>query len=120
MAATLKGQQVKISFGSLSYSGYIPEDFTWSKPNKSVEDVKDADGATIAKIFMDPSTEVEGTFIIDSTGSITPPADGTQITITLPDNTSFTGLSIGSSVKFAHGATKLTLKLIKEDNLTLS
>ncbi len=120
MAATLKGQEVKISFGSLSYSGYIPEDFTYSKPNKNVEVVRGADGQTIAKIYMDGSTEVEGTFIITSNGSLTPPADGTKVTITLPDNSSFDGLVEGASVKFAHGATKLTLKLVKEDGLTLS
>ena len=120
MAATIKGTQVKISFGSLSYTGYIPQDFTWSKPNKNVEEVRNGDGATIAKIFMDGSTKVEGTFIINASGDIIPPADGTEVTITLPDNTQFKGLSIGSSVKFAAGATKLTLALEKEDALTLS
>lgn len=119
MAATQKGTTLMISFGSLSYTGYIPQDAESSKPDLNEEIVRDADGATETKILMDPATVFTGTFvIIGATGSITPPAQGDSVTLTPPQGTSTTWYCRSASVAFAAGASRLSLDLIKETSMT--
>ena len=120
MAAVLKGTTVLISFGSFVYTGYVAEDITVSYPDGNVEIIKNADGATMTKIFMDPSTKIEITVVILSTGSSDPPIDGATVGLTPPKGTLTSFMSQGSSSKFGPGATRLSLSLIKEGSMTYS
>ena len=108
-----------ISFGSFAYTGYIAEDVTVSYPDGNVEVLHDASGATITKIFMDPSFKLEATcIIIGASGSITPPIDGATVGL-IPHAGSLTSfMSSGSSCKLAAGAARLSLSLIKESSMS--
>jgi len=117
MAATQKGTTLLISFGSFLYTGYIAEDVTVSYPDGNVEIIKNADGATITKIFMDPSTKIDTTVIILSTGSADPPKDNQAVGIIPPKGTLTTFMSLGSTAKHGAGATRLSLGLILEDSM---
>jgi hypothetical protein len=112
MAAVQKGTTLKISFGSFSYTGYVPEEVTVSKPNGNVEVLRDADGATMTKIFMDPLTRMTFTTVILSTGSITPPIEGAELTITEPSGTLTTWNCESAEVRHTAGATKLTMTVV--------
>jgi len=119
MAATQKGTTLMIAFGSLAYTGYVPQDATSAKPDANEEINRNADGATFNKILMDPTTEFSGTFIIlGATGSITPPAQGDTVTLTPPQGTSTAWYCRSASVAFAAGASRLSLDLVKEASMT--
>ena len=118
MAATQLGTELKIAFGSFSYSGYVPESVTVSKPNLNIKTVKDANGATMTKILMDPAERINCTLIIASTGSITPPAEGSIVTLTPPAGTSTTYFCESAEVAHDEGESKLTLTLVKESSMT--
>jgi hypothetical protein len=119
MAAIQKGTTLLISFGSFVYTGYVAEDITVSYPDGNVEVIKNADGATMTKIFMDPSTKIDATVVILSgTGQADPPIDGAAVGIIPPKGTLTTFMSMGSSSKFAAGATRLSLALVKENSMT--
>lgn len=119
MAAVQKGTTLKISFGSLSYTGYTPQDAEISFPNDNVEINRDGDGATFNKILMDPQQRASFTFLIqDSSGSITPPEQGDTVTLTPPQGTSTAYYCESASVAFAAGASRLSLEVIKEDSMT--
>jgi len=118
MAATQKGTELKIGFGSFAYTGFVAEDVTVSYPDGNVEVIKNADGATMTKIFMDPAKKIEATVVVLSTASIDPPIDGATVTLTPPGGTSTAYMSMGSSSKHTAGATRLSLSLIKETSMT--
>jgi len=120
MAAIQKGTTIKISFGSFAYTGYVAEDVTISYPNGNVEVLRDADGATMTKILMDPSTKIDATVLILTTGSIDPPVDGATVGL-IPATGSLTSfMSLGSTARHVAGATRLSLSLIKETSMTYS
>lgn len=119
MTAVQKGTTLMISFGSYAYTGYVPESLTVSYPNGNVEVIRDADGATMTKILMDPAASVKGTFVIlGASGSITPPIQGATVTLTPPQGTSTAYYCESGETAFAAGATRLTLDLIKETSMT--
>jgi hypothetical protein len=120
MSAVQKGTELKVSFGAYSYASYVPEEISIEHPNGNVEIHRNADGATMTKIFMDPSTKLSGTFLIEAAaGSITPPIEGATVTLTPPQGTSTAYMAeAGCSVKFSAGAAKLSLNLIKEGSMT--
>jgi hypothetical protein len=119
MAATQKGTTLKISFGSFAYTGYIAQDLTHSKDDENVEINRNADGATVNKIFMDPSTKITLNLLIaDTSGSITPPTKGASVGLIPPTGTLATFMVDSAEVAHAAGATKLSLTLIKEDSMT--
>lgn len=122
MAATQLGTTLKIGFGNLTYTGYIPEDgFSWSKPYGNQEDITDAVGDMETKILMDARDEFTGSFIIlDATGSTTPPAQGATVTITNPANTSVACMCQSANVTFNRGHAVLTMTLVKEGSMTYS
>ncbi len=120
MAAILKGTTIKISFGSFSYVGYVPEDVTLSYPNGNVEVIKDADGATQTKVLMDPATKVDLTVVILTAGSITPPIVGATVGLIPPSGTLTSFYVESADAKFSAGATRLTMSLIKEGSMTYS
>jgi hypothetical protein len=121
MSATQKGTTLMISFGSFTYTGYVPEGMTLSFPNLNVEVLRDKDGATQTKILMDPAQKISGTFIIlGASGSITPPSEGGSVGLIPPQGTLTTYYVEAADSKFAAGATRLTLELIKETSMTYS
>ncbi len=111
-----KGQQWKVEFGSMAYTGYMPTDAT-NKLTADDEVVKDTRGATITHILTDPRRELAATFLIKSTGSITPPAKGDYITVTTPEGVSTKFYCNDASVAFSSGISKLTLSLLREDSM---
>lgn len=119
MAATQKGTTLKIAFGSYVYTGYVPETMTVSYPNGNVKVIRNADGATMTKILMDPGMRVTGSFVIlGASGSVIPPKEGDSITMTPPTGTSTTYYCESAETVFGEADTKLTLTLMKEDSMT--
>lgn len=118
MAAVIKGTTIMISFGSFVYTGYVAESVTVTSPDGNKEEIRDADGAMMTKIFMDPSMKIEATVTILSTGSIAPPIDGATVGIIPPTGSLTSFMSEGSSATHTPGATKLSLSLIKETSMT--
>jgi len=119
MSATQKGTSLKVGFGGYTYTSYVPEDATVTYPDGNVEILKDADGATMTKIFMDPATKLDITVIVESAaGSIDPPTDGEYVTLTPPTGSETIFMSMGSTAKHTAGATRLSLSLIKETSMT--
>ena len=114
--AVQKGQQWKISYGNLTYTGYMPTDWQW-KDEADDEVIKDERNATATHILTDPRQTQTGSFLIKSTGDITPPAKGSYISIKDPDDTTARYYYVvDASVAFSTGVTKLTLALILEDS----
>jgi len=111
-----KGQQWKVEFGSAAYTGYLPTDWT-TKFTADDEIIKDERNATITHILTDPRREHQVTFLIKSTGSITPPAKGDYLTMTPPQGTSTKYYCNDASVSFSNGVSKLTLSLLREDSM---
>lgn len=121
MAATQLGTDLKISFGDLSYTGYVAQDASLSFPEGNEEVIRDADGATHTIIHMDPGQRVSVTFVIlSATGSITPPIEGATVTLTPPQGTETAYRCVSGEASFAAGATRLALELIKEGSMTYS
>lgn len=119
MAAVQKGTTLMITYGSFAYTGYIPEDLTLSFGNSNIEVIRDEAGATKTKILMDPDQQIKGTFVIlGASGSIVPPAVGASVGLTPPQGTLTTYYVVSADAKFAAGATRLTLDLIKETSVT--
>jgi hypothetical protein len=119
MTAVQKGTTLKIGLGSFVYTGYVASAVTVTYPNGNVEIHKDADGATMTKIFMDPSTKIEfDAVVLGASGSTDAPIDGAAVGVIPPKGTLTTFMSDGSSGSFGSGATRLSLKLIKEDSMT--
>jgi len=119
MAAIQKGTTLMVSFGSFVYTGYVAQDVTISYPNGNVEIIRNVDGATLTKIFMDPAFKLDATLVIlDATGSINPPIDGATVGLIPHMGTITSFMSEGSSAGFSAGATRLALSVIKEDSMT--
>lgn len=113
MAAIQRGTELKIGYGTYTYASAVPEELTVSKPNGNVEVLRDADGATMTKVFMDGATRVSGTFVLESAYGDDPPAEGDTITIG-----TFIGCVESAEMRHTAGATKLSVAAIKEDSMT--
>lgn len=116
MAATIKGTTLAISYGSFSFTGYVPEDITLSFPNGNVEVVHDKDGATMTKILQDPTQKLDITVV--TTSNITPPAQGEIVSLTPPQGTATSYFVESAEARFTSGATRLSLSLIKETSMS--
>lgn len=117
MAAVLKGTTLKVSFASWAYTGFLAEDMTLSYPNGNVEVVRGENGETITKILMDPITKLDCTLVISS-GSITPPIVGAILSLTPPTGSATSFYVESAETKFAAGATRLSLSLVKEGSMS--
>jgi hypothetical protein len=120
-AAVQQGTALKISFGSLSYPGYVPEDgVTLGRPARAHHVIADrTTGDTKTRIIVDKATTLSVAFVIlDATGSITPPDEGDIITLTDPAALETIFLVLSAQTAFARGAARLRLSLIHEDSLT--
>jgi hypothetical protein len=116
MAATIKGTTLAISYGSFSFTGYVPEDVTLSFPDGNIEVVRDADGATMTKILQDPTQKLDITVV--TTSNITPPIQGAIVSLTPPQGTATSYYVESAEARFTSGATRLSLSLIKETSMT--
>lgn len=119
MSATVKGTTLMISFGSFSYTGYVAQSVTVTYDDGNVEIIKDASGATMTKIFMDPFLKLDCDLIIlGATGSIVPPAKGATVGL-IPTSGSLTSFMCDNGTcKHSPGAAILSLSLIKETSMT--
>lgn len=111
-----KGQEWKVGFGALSYTGYLPEDFTFKNKDADDEVIKDERNATITHILTDPRVVMSGSFLIKSTGSITPPNKGDWISLQGPADVAAKYYRVDdASVAFSRSVSKLSLSLLLED-----
>ena len=114
MAATQLGTDVKIGFGSNAYTGTLLESYTTEAVDGNVEEILDELGATETVVLMNPATQISFTAVIlDSGGSLTPPAIGASITVN-----SVVYRATSSSVSQVAGASRLSLTAIKENAMT--
>ena len=111
-AITQLGTELKIGFGTNVYTGYIMEDF--STEASGVQDViLDEDAATTTILVSDAGARISFTAIIKSAGSLTPPAQGADISIN-----SVVFRVESASVKQSRKASMLTVTAIKEESMT--
>ena len=109
-AMVQEGESLQIAFGSFAYTGYIPEDgLVWSKP-REVEEVYDENNSIVTLIISRPRDQFDVSLIIKTTsGDITPPVAGTEVTITDPDGTSVKPRWVSDpQVTFARSYAKLS------------
>jgi hypothetical protein len=120
-APVQKGVSLIVGFGSLLYTGYVPEDgVQWNKDADETL-VTDENGAAMTKILMNPRDVYKIPLIIKSTnGDQTPPLKGSTITIINPDGTSTAAYVNSGPVTFSRGYAKLEVELVKEDSMSYS
>jgi hypothetical protein len=115
--ATQQGETLKIGFGAAAYTGYIVDEWE-SSTDADEEIVKAENGDTVTVITMDPRAVHNATFIIKNAGSIAPPAKNSVLTLIPPQGTSTKYRVQTASVRFARGATRLTVSMLKEASMT--
>ena len=112
-AISQKGTTLKIAYSTNVLTGYIMEDFTTEATGEQ-DAIKDEDNATTTILISDLGTRKSFTAIIKETGgSLTPPAQGSTVTIN-----SVNYRCESSSVKQSRKASMLTISVIKEDAMT--
>ncbi len=113
-AATQLGQAWKLGYNGVEYTGYMPTDVNVT-PTADEEVIKNEDGATCSVITMDVGEEQSYTFLIKSTGSLTPPVKNSLVSFKGPgDVAAVKRRVLDSGVKYSKGISQLTLKVIRE------
>jgi hypothetical protein len=119
-APTQLGTAYKIDFGAFALTGYTPEDINVESTGTQ-EEHGDKDGATDNVIVRNLGKQVSATFSIqDASGSLTPPAQGSTLTLTPPEGTSTAFRVVSASVRSTRGIAQLSVTLIKEVSMTYS
>ena len=113
-AITQLGTEVKVGFGSQVYTGYIMEDLS-IEPTGEQDIIKDENNATGTILISDLGNRISFNAIIKSTGSLTPPALGSSVTIN-----SVVYRTESSAVKYSRKASILSFTGIKETSMTYS
>lgn len=111
-----KGLQWKVGFGSLSYTGYLPQAATWKRPADE-NDVLGTQGQTVSHVITNPRSELQIEFMIQSTGSIVPPEHGAYVSLTDPSGATVKYYCTEASVQFSSGISRLSLTLLREDSM---
>ena len=112
-----KGQEWKVEYGNLTYTGYLPTAWTLKDQDADDEIIKDERGATISHILTDPREVMTGELLIKSTGSITAPAKGSYISLKGPDDSAAKYYYVqDATLTFSSSITRLSLSLILEDS----
>ncbi len=121
MAAIVqKGTTLKIGYGSLAYTGFVPRDWTHT-PTGEQKEIKGTDNQTMTVLVENLGDQHSGSLLIlDASGSITPPAKGSTVTLTPPGGTSTNYRCVDSSVTFGPEEAILNLTIIKEASMTYS
>lgn len=115
--AVQKGQQWKLSYGDLAYTGYMPTAWSIKTEDSDDEIIPDERGATITHILRNPRRTMSGDLLIKDTGSITPPEKGSYVWLHGPDDAAAKYYYVDdSSVAFSTGVTRLSLSLLLEDS----
>lgn len=113
MAATAQiGTTLKIGFNSYVYSGYIMEGVSL-EPTGEQKIIKGEDNETQTILVSDLGTQISFTAIITGTGSLTPPAKGSIVTI---NTVKYRCES--SSVQMSREEARLQFTGIKEASMT--
>ena len=112
------GTAYKIDFGAPAYTGYTPEDLAIESTGTQ-EEHTDVNGATDNVIVRNLGTQITATFsILNTGGSLTPPAQGATVTLTPPQGTSTLYRVVSASVRSTRGIAQLSLTGIKEVSMT--
>jgi len=115
------GTTLKVGFGSFALTGYVPEDGMSLKKPRAVEIITDVNGARMSKIITEPRDEFDMTLIIlDTGGSIVPPAVGSTFAFTDPSGNSVSGMFEDGDVQHARSYTKLNASVVNEPDITYS
>lgn len=118
---TQKGTAYLLGFGSLAYTGFLVEDGAEeSKPVGNTIKLTDMDGATVNVTTYDQAHTFKASFkILSAGGSLVPPVESTNITLTPPGGTSKTWRQNSPVVvKTSREFAIWTVDLIDEDSMT--
>lgn len=119
---TTQGTAWKIGLGALSYTGYQAKGTITREDIAQDVVIRGVDGETVSVITYDRAATLKGSFYITSTGSLTPPAKNSVITLTPPEGTSVNWRVVSASVTSGSVGEDmvavLTLDLIKETSMT--
>jgi len=118
---TQKGTSYQIGFGSLSYTGYVPEDgVEWKKP-REVDEVTDTNNSVVSLLISNPRETLNVTFkILTTGGSLTPPADGDTLSLTDPGGSTQSFIAQDGSVQLGRKHAMLTVGLTYYPDLSLT
>lgn len=121
MAAIVqKGTSIKIGFGSAAYTGTVLQSVTRESTGEQ-KVIKGQDNQTHTVLVEDLGDRYTvRALILDATGSLVPPAQGSTLTITNPSNVSTAGRVESASVEHGAEETILTFTIIKEASMTYS
>lgn len=115
--ATQQGTAIKIGPGAFAYTNY--EFQTWENETRAdTEVIKDSAGNTYAVITSDPAVIQRGELIIKDDGALTPVAVDSTITLVPVEGTSTVYRVLSARKRFAVGAARFDLELIKETSMT--
>lgn len=112
-----KGQAWRMSYGAFSYTGYMPT--SWQLQVGDADDYKitGTRGETLTHILTDPRIKMSGDLLIKDTGSITPPRNGTWVSLIGPHDVAEKKYYVlNSNVAFSSGVSRLSLSLMLEDS----
>ena len=121
-AVVQKGTAMKVGFGTLSYTGFLPEDGVEFLGDQYQEEdmIRDENNAVQTILLSSPSVPFRATFLIEG-GAITPPAHGAAITLTPPVGAEAEYFcNAGSAVRLSRKVSVLTLDLIKYPDVDLT
>lgn len=111
------GKAFKVAYGSFTYAGYQPTSVTNSR-TANVETILDTRGAATTHIITNPAKQLTLTAYIENTGNITPPAVGTEITVTPPEGTSQIWiLAAPATITHGNSISTISLTLTREDSM---
>lgn len=113
------GAQWLIGFGSHSYTGYMPENIEQGTVSSDTE-IPDERGATQTILVQNPGKTLSGTWLIKSTGSLTPPSKNAEVSLTPPTGTVTIYRCLDAKVRTTRGVAQLTMSLIREDSMAAS
>ena len=114
---TQLGEQWKLGFGGVDYTGYMPTDVEVT-PTGETEAIPNEDGATCSIITTNKGQEQSYTFLIKSTGSLTPPEKDSIVSFKGPGDAAVVKRRVlESAVKYSKGISQLTLKVIREASM---
>ena len=116
MAAIVqKGTALKIGFGSQTYTGHVMQSQTLETTGTQ-KVLKGEDNQTLTVLVEDLGSQLSfEALILDSGGSLTPPAQGSTVTIN-----SVAYRTLSSSIRFSAEEAMLSWSGIKEASMTYS
>lgn len=116
MAALIKGTTYVVSFNSASLSNVTLTSVKVGRDDNNLETIPNEDGATDAKIYMDPFTTVSIEGVCKSAPSAVD--KGSTLAFTPPGGTSTNYCVESYEAAYVAGATRISATLVLEDSMT--